>query len=213
MHVFPVCVEEQAAHSSELSPQHVEDVLLTSARLEQFSNMSFGFSHVIPTGDDSSIVYFTKDGFETQLPPPQAGQYDQTYLSLHDVAFQQRLLGVDGALEPVYSFWSDFLVDKFNMGMYEEFKATAINDLQEGSGSGMAHLVRYYGKLLTGPIPISERLAADMVQLSREEKPDARPVFQAMRTALRNGATHMKTIKRLRDALTAEEREELDKSG
>src|SRR5262245_3123368 len=99
---------------------------------------------------DDSIIYFTKDGQETQLPPPQLGQYDQTYQSLHDVAFQQRQLGVDGALEPLYSFWSDFLVDKFNLGMYQEFKTTALKDLQEGNDGGMKHLVRYYGKLLSG---------------------------------------------------------------
>lgn len=163
--------------------------------------------------DDNSIIYFTKDGQETQLPPPQLGQFDQTYLSLHDVAFQQRHLGVEGALEPLYSFWSDFLVDKFNVGMYQEFKAAAVNDLQEGNDSGMAHLVRYFSKILGGPIPVSERLASDMVSLSREEQADNRHIFQALRAAWRNGATSMKTIKRLGDALTAEEKAELDKSG
>jgi hypothetical protein len=147
------------------------------------------------------------------LPPPQPGQYDQTYLSLHDVAFQQRQMGIKDALEPLYNFWTDFLVDKFNLGMYQEFKNTAVTDLQEGNDSGMSHLVRYFGKVLSGPVPISERLAVDMVHLSREEQSDKRPVLQAMRAAWRNGATNMKTIKRLGDALNAEEKAELDKSG
>lgn len=182
-------------------------------RLDQFRNWSFGFSGTIPVADQSSIIYFTKDGQETQLPPPQLGQYDQSYQSLHDVAFQQHQLGVEDALEPLYSFWGDFLVDKFNLGMYQEFQATAVENLQRGSDSGMKHLVRYFGKVLGGRIPISERLASDMVNLSREEKANDRPLFHTLRAAWRNGATNMKTIKRLGDVLTPEEKAELDKSG
>lgn len=147
------------------------------------------------------------------MPPPQHGQYDQTYLSVHETAFQQRQIGVEGALEPLYSFWCDFLVDKFNLGMYQEFEAYAVSDSQAGSDSGMSHLVRYFGKVLGGPIPISERLASDMVNLSREDKGNDRPLFQTLRAAWRNGATNMKTIKRLGDVLSAEEKAELDKSG
>jgi hypothetical protein len=165
----------------------------------------------MPVAD--SVVYVTKDGHETQLPPPQHGQYDQSYQSLHDMAFRQRQLGVDGALEPLYFFWSDFLVDKFNVGMYQEFKSTAVSDFQEGSSGGMKQLVRYYGKVLGGHIPVSERLATDMVTLSREDKDGDRSLFHTLRAAWRNGATHMKTIKRLGDVLTVEEKAELDKSG
>ncbi|KIW67537.1 hypothetical protein PV04_06781 [Phialophora macrospora] len=181
-------------------------------QLEQFHGASFDNSSTIPVADES-VIYFTKDGHETQLPPPQPGQYDQTYLSLHDVAFQQRQMGIKDALEPLYNFWTDFLVDKFNLGMYQEFKNTAVSDLQEGNDSGMSHLVRYFGKVLSGPVPISERLAVDMVHLSREEQSDKRPVLQVMRAAWRNGATNMKTIKRLGDVLNTEEKAELDKSG
>ncbi|EXJ77633.1 hypothetical protein A1O3_09861 [Capronia epimyces CBS 606.96] len=182
-------------------------------QLAQSTSLSFGFPNATTTGDGNSIIYFAKDGQETQLPPPLLGQYDQTYQSLHDVAFQQRQLGVEGALEPLYSFWSDFLMDKFNVGMYQEFKSTAVNDVQQGNGGGMAHLVRFYGKLLGGPVPVSERLASDMVALLREDKSKDRAIFHALRTAWRNGATNLKTIKRLRDVLTAEEKADLDKSG
>ncbi|KIW44315.1 uncharacterized protein PV06_05333 [Exophiala oligosperma] len=179
--------------------------------LETIHNLSFGTAATVSLAD--SVTYFTKDGHETQLPPPLSGQYDQSYQSVHDMAFQQRLLGIDGALEPLYSFWSDFLVDKFNVGMYEEFKSTASADIAEGSASGMNHLIRYYGKVLSGPIPVSERLAADMVQLSRQETDVASTLLHTLRGAWRNGATNMKTIKRLGDVLTAEEKTELDKSG
>ena len=163
--------------------------------------------------NDENILYFTRDGHESQLPAPQPGEFDQTYLSLHDIALQQRQAGVEGALEPLYNFWTDFLVGKFNLSMYQEFKNLAIGDLQEGNDSGISHLVRYFGKVLSAPVPISERLAADMVNLSRDEKPGRRPIFYTMRVAWRNGATNMKTIKRLGDVLTAEEKAELDKSG
>jgi hypothetical protein len=196
-----------------LSQDPFPEQSLTATRLEYLHDMSFGFSNVLPLADQSSIVYVTKDGQESQLPPPQLGQFDQTYQSLHDVAFQQRQLGIEGALEPLYSFWSDFLVDKFNLGMYQEFKATAVHDLQEGSDSGMDHLARYFGKVLNAPIPVSERLASDMVNLSREEKKDERPLFQTLRAVWRNGATNMKTVKRLGDVLNAEEKAELDRSG
>lgn len=182
------------------------------SRLGQAHNVPYGFPNATATGD-GSIIYFAKDGQETQLPPPQLGQYDQTYQSLHDVALQQRQLGVEGALEPLYSFWGDFLVDKFNLGMYQEFKTTALNEREQGNDSGMSHLIRYYSKLLAGPIPVSERLASDMVDLLREDKSEDRAVFHALRAAWRNGATNMKTIKRLGDVLTAEEKAELDKSG
>ncbi|KAL2430600.1 hypothetical protein ABEF95_011562 [Exophiala dermatitidis] len=181
-------------------------------QLGQAHNVPYGFPNATATGD-GSIIYFAKDGQETQLPPPQLGQYDQTYQSLHDVALQQRQLGVEGALEPLYSFWGDFLVDKFNLGMYQEFKSTALNEREQGNDSGMSHLIRYYSKLLAGPIPVSERLASDMVDLLREDKSEDCAVFHALRAAWRNGATNMKTIKRLGDVLTAEEKAELDKSG
>lgn len=163
--------------------------------------------------DENSIIFFTKDGHETQLPPPKPGQFDQTYLSLHDTAFQQKQLGVEGALEPLYSFWTDFLADKFNSGMYQEFKETAQGEAQEGNTAGLGHLSRYFAKLLSGPIPVSERLASDMVALAREEKGSDRSLFQILRGAWRNGATNMKTIKRLGAEFTVEEKMQLDKSG
>ena len=120
---------------------------------------------------------------------------------------------MEGALEPLYSFWADFLVDKFNNGMYHEFKTAALSDAQEGSPSGMVHLTRYLSKVLSGAVPVSERLAIDMVALAREEKGNDRPLFQTLRAAWRNGATNMKTIKRLGDQFSAEEKAELDRSG
>lgn len=212
-----VYVVEQAVLDSKLylvlSPLLSSSILTNYLiRLEQFRTLSFSHPSMIPLNDEN-IIYFTKDGHETHLPPPQPGQYDQTYQSLHDVAFEQRRMGVAGALEPLYNFWTDFLVDKFNLGMYQEFSNIAISEQQEGNDSGILHLVRFFGKILAGPAAISERLASDMVNLSREDKIDKRPVLQVLRAAWRNGATNMKTIKRLGDVLSAEEKAELDKSG
>ncbi|KIW13019.1 hypothetical protein PV08_08206 [Exophiala spinifera] len=200
--------DQKQAHISSLS---LRGGAGSPQQLEARNNLSFGKDATVSVAD--SVTYFTKDGHETQLPPPLSGQYDQSYQTVHDMVFQQKLLGIDGALEPLYSFWSDFLVDKFNVGMYEEFKSTASADMEEGSASGMNHLIRYYGKVLSGPIPISERLAADMVQFSRQETDVASSLLHTLRGAWRNGATNMKTIKRLGDVLSAEEKAELDKSG
>lgn len=182
-------------------------------RLEQFRRVSLGISALPPPVNENGIIYFAKDGLETHLPPPGPGQFDQTYQSLHDTAFQQRSQGMEGALEPLYSFWADFLVDKFNVGMYQEFKSTALHDLEEGKESGSKHLLRYYEKLLGGSQPLTERIASDLVGLTRHEHGTNRPIFHMLRTAWRNGATNLKTIKRLGDFLTAEEKAELDKSG
>lgn len=203
----------QEAHNSKWPSTFVYNHHSPEDRLEKLRKISFGFSNGIPMMDENSIIYFTKDGQETQLPPPRPGQYDQTYLSLHDTAFQQKQLGVEGALEPLYSFWTDFLADKFNSGMYQEFKETAQGEAQEGNPAGLGHLNRYFAKLLSGPIPVSERLASDMVALAREDKGSDRSLFQILRGAWRNGATNMKTIKRLGAEFTVEEKEQLDKSG
>lgn len=158
-------------------------------------------------------MYYTRDGHETQLPPPRPGEYDQDYLSVHEAAFEQKQHGVEGALEPLYSFWVDFLVARFNPGMYEEFKTAALGEADDNSPNGILHLIRYYSKLLNGEIAISERIAADMVSIARAYQTNDRVLFQTLRTAWRNGATNMKTIKRLGDHFTAEEKAELDKSG
>lgn len=83
-------------------------------------------------------------------------------------------------------------------------------EAQEGNSAGLGHLNRYYNKILSGPLPVSERLAKDMVALSREEQGNDRPLFQILRGAWRNGATHLKTIKRLTSEFTVDERKQLD---
>lgn len=172
--------------------------------------MTFGRASPQPFVNDGSVVFFTKDGQQTQPPPPQPGQYYQTYQSLHDIAVQQRDQGVDGALEPLYAFWSNFLVDKFNVGMYEEFKSMALGELGEGNDSGSKHLSRYYSQLLNNSLPMTDRIATDLVTLARQEKDSSRPVFHMIRLAWRNGATNLKTRKRLGDLLTIEEKTEFD---
>jgi hypothetical protein len=161
----------------------------------------------------NDIIYFSKEGPATHLGPLQPGQFDQSYVSLKTTAFHQYHMGIAGALEPLYNFWAGFLAGNFNANMYQEFKTTAMNDLRQGNSNGLAYLVRYFNKILSAPLPLSERLASDMVELAREESVASRTIFQALRAAWRNGATNMKTIKRLGDALTAEEKAELDKSG
>lgn len=169
-------------------------------------------------GSQSSEVseptsFFAKDGRQTSLPPVQPGQYFIPYTIFHENALQDRERGTPGATEPMYTFWETFLVDKFNVGMYEEFKSLAAEDLLQGDETGTQHLLSYYQNALKSPYPMVDRAAGDLVNLLRQEASKARPVFKMMRLAWRDGALDMKTRKRIADHLTDEEKAEFDKGG
>lgn len=92
--------------------------------------MKFGFSSSQAAAGEAPAFY-TKEGEQTQMPPVKPGQYFVSYNALHDSSLQQREQGIEGAMMPMYSFWANFLVDKFNEGMYSEFKTLAEADAQE----------------------------------------------------------------------------------
>ena len=158
-------------------------------------------------------AFYTKEGEQTQMPPVKPGQYFVSYTALHDSSLQQREQGVEGAMQSMYSFWANFLVDKFNEGMYSEFKNLAECDLQEGDTVGTQHLMNYYHSALRTSAALSERVATDLVNLLREEKDANRPVFKMMRIAWRDGALNLKTRKRIGDLLGDGEKVEFDKGG
>lgn len=116
-------------------------------------------------------------------------------------------------MKPMYSFWANFLVDKFNDGMYNEFKSLADSDAREGDLIGVQHLVSYFQGALKSSAALSERVALDMVTLLREEKDPSRTVFKMMRLAWRDGSLNLKTRKRIGDILSSEEKAEFDKGG
>ncbi len=157
-------------------------------------------------------VFWVKDG----VPPVglrQEGLTDEPYESLRSRAFEQRLYGnLVADMETLYEFWSHFLIRNFNVRMYDEFRGMALEDSNNGADSGHRHLIRYYEALLSGQTPLTERLAKDLVNLVQAETVDsARPVFQILRTAWRNGAFNLKSRKRVDSVLTPPLRAELEK--
>ncbi|ETN45322.1 uncharacterized protein HMPREF1541_09153 [Cyphellophora europaea CBS 101466] len=157
---------------------------------------------------------FTKDGQQMPLPQQaQPGHYFQPYFTARTEALQDRDHGVEGALEPMYSFWSNFLVKSFNLSMYNEFKELALEDQARGSDAGFQHLLSYYDGALKAVAPVSAVVAADLVALLRNETDAARPVFKMIRLAWRNGALNLKSRKRIQDNLNEDEKAQFDKGG
>lgn len=160
---------------------------------------------------DAPTVLWAKNG-SARLVVQQDGVTHEPYLSVRDRALEQRqqnLIGED--LNVLYEFWSHFLVRNFNVTMYEEFHTLALDDLQNGSDIGGAHLVRYYDALLSGRHPVSDRIAHDIVAIAESEIGDYRPVFRTLRSAWRNGAFNLKSRKKIGDLLKPGLRAELDK--
>ncbi|KAI9881800.1 MAG: hypothetical protein M1823_006488, partial [Watsoniomyces obsoletus] len=167
-------------------------------QLSRLQGMKFGFSSPQTTAADAPAFY-SKEGEQTQMPPVKPGQYFVSYNALHHSSLQQREQGVEGAMKPMYSFWANFLVDKFNEGMYTEFKSLAEADLQDGDTIGNQHLLNYYHGALKSSAALAERVATDLVNMLREEKDAGRPIFKMMRIAWRDGALNLKTRKRIGD--------------
>lgn len=150
------------------------------------------------------------------MPLPQqaqAGHYFQPYHTARAEALQDKEHGVEGALEPMYSFWSNFLVTNFNLSMYSEFRDLVTEDLTRGDEAGLTHLLSFYDGALKAIPPISSQVAADLVAFLRKEGESHRPVFKMLRLAWRNGALNLKSRKRIQDNLNDQEKAEFDKGG
>lgn len=163
------------------------------------------------TTSENEPVFWAKDGASIQELHHE-GLAHEPYLSLHDRALEQRMQGRgDEDMEFLYQFWSHFLIRNFNLGMYEEFRALAMDHQQHGFSNGHKHLIRYYETLLLGKAPLSDRIAQDVVAMAESETGDSRPAFQKLRSAWRNGAFNLKSRKKVDNILSPELRTELEK--
>lgn len=144
----------------------------------------------------------------------QPGHYFQPYFTARAESLQDRDHGVADALEPMYSFWSNFLVTNFNPSMYNEFRDLAVEDQARGDDAGFQHLLTFYGGTLKAmQAPITPQVATDMITFLRKEDDDARPMFRTLRQAWRNGALNLKSRKRIQDNLNDEEKAQFDRNG
>lgn len=182
-------------------------------QLERIRALQFGQSAASQTKMSQPAMY----SIQGEGPPPhlvRPGYIWEEYLSLRDLALKQRAENhFDGAVVPLYPLWAEFLSvpNQFNVGMYEDFKAWALEDEEKGNDNGKKHLVQFYDAMLSGVSPMTERLSKDVVDIARAESGVSRPVWLKLRAAWRNGATNLKTRKRLTELLTSEEKNELDR--
>lgn len=96
--------------------------------------------------------------------------------------------------------------------MYSEFRRTALEDAEKhDSNVGLKNLVQYYDESILSQKVISDDLARDFVDLiKRESSKKARPAFDRLRAAWRNGAFNMKNRKKIDNILDAELKAELE---
>lgn len=94
--------------------------------------------------------------------PQEAAEEHSKYPDLRAAALEQRKRASPGetpaGMRELYTFWSDILVNKFNVRMYEDFRACALEDSRREPPSefGIRCLLAFYDKVLKGerqPLP------------------------------------------------------------
>ncbi|CAK7267978.1 hypothetical protein SEPCBS119000_002826 [Sporothrix epigloea] len=86
---------------------------------------------------------------------PKIGQ--EPYPKLRALALEQRSKAKAGeipsTMKQLYRFWSHCLPDKFNVRMYEDFRAFAVEDARQRTPNdfGLKCLLQYYNNVLSGP--------------------------------------------------------------
>lgn len=207
--------DNESAAANEPVPTRVSGLRGGAGSPEQFDrvrSLQYGPDAPASSKNDDPLYFTQGEG-----PPPHLlnpGYIWEEYASLRDLAFSQRTQNhFDGALVPLYPLWAEFLStpNQFNVGMYEDFKTWAIEDEERGNDNGKQHLVKFYDAMLNSRATMSERIANDIVEIARRESGVNRPTWLKLRAAWRNGATNLKTRKRLSDLLTQEEQGELDR--
>ncbi|KAI4140301.1 MAG: hypothetical protein LQ341_003888 [Variospora aurantia] len=116
-------------------------------------------------------------------------------------------------MDILYQFWSHFLIRNFNARMYQEFRQTALEDVEKnGSSVGLKNLIQYYNESILSQKVVSDSIASDFLSLIRSESNGReRPTFDKLRAAWRNGAFNMKNRKKLDGMIDASLKAELER--
>jgi la-related protein 1 len=69
----------------------------------------------------------------------------------------------------LYSFWSHFLVKRFNVSMYREFQSYALQDADKSIRTGVEEIFKLYERSLKGRSTIGLDIIRDFVELVRAE--------------------------------------------
>ena len=179
----------------------------------RLKGMVFGNANAQSGTNPEATPFVNKEGLQSRMPAPTPGQYFMTYPEVHAASFRDREQGAPDALKTLYNFWSMFLIDKFNLSMYQDFKTVALQDREEGDNFGVNLLLNYYDTVLKRPLPVNDAVASDLVSLLREEADSQGRVHKMLRLAWRNGALNLKTRKKIAELLRPEEKASFDKGG
>jgi la-related protein 1 len=118
-------------------------------------------------------------------------------------------------MEILYKFWSHFLPHNFNSRMYEEFRKLAFDDsMQRDSSVGLRSLIAFYDECILNQEVVSDELVRDYVELVKaeaEQKKKARPAFDKLRAAWRNGALPLKNRVKIDKLVGADLKNELER--